>query len=188
MTTNLIIERAANSRVRSLLSSCRTSNAEGSAIKAGWTAGRGIAGIVPNNARLIWKGRISSRRPRQHQFFLRHSDRQRARPDLERRRRGDEQVHRRSRPRRRRLSSLAAAPDRTNSTQRGGADNPFGRAERASRAGVERLCIRDRRGPHLHRRLAGRARRQTGNPPRLFGPVSRARSGNPKIRDRNLYN
>jgi outer membrane immunogenic protein len=32
-----------------------TSNADGSAIKTGWTAGGGIAGIVPNNARLTWK-------------------------------------------------------------------------------------------------------------------------------------
>jgi outer membrane immunogenic protein len=32
-----------------------TANGEGSAVKTGWTAGGGIAGIVPNNAHLTWK-------------------------------------------------------------------------------------------------------------------------------------
>lgn len=32
-----------------------TANGEASAVKAGWTAGGGISGIVPNNAHLTWK-------------------------------------------------------------------------------------------------------------------------------------
>jgi len=32
-----------------------TSNADGSAINTGWTAGGGIAGVVPNNPHLTWK-------------------------------------------------------------------------------------------------------------------------------------
>ncbi len=32
-----------------------TANGDASAIKTGWTAGGGIAGVVPNNAHLTWK-------------------------------------------------------------------------------------------------------------------------------------
>ena len=49
----------------------------------------------------------------------------------------------------------------------GGAHHPAGRAERSSRFGRERLRLRHRRGPRLHRRSARRARSKAGNPARL---------------------
>src|SRR6516162_8725198 len=50
-------------------------------------------------------------------------------------------------------------------------DHFAGRAECASRSGAERLRLRHRRRPHLHRGPAGTADRQPGNSARLFGAV-----------------
>jgi ABC-type lipoprotein export system ATPase subunit len=81
--------------------------------------------------------------------------------------------HRRAIARARAGGRLPAARD-IEAAQAKRPDDFAGRAERASGAGGQRLCLCCRRGPHLHRGPAGGTHSESGNPARLFGIVNRA--------------